>query len=84
MSIGFEELGVGRKERPARARGGESWAGGVEKDSSSKDSDNWYECHEPSAAIILISNRDVLSKRIDDILRTVKHPDGLQDTLHIC
>jgi len=50
-SIGAKELGVGRKERPARAKGGESWAVG-DLGSSSMEADNWYECHEPLPAII--------------------------------
>lgn len=54
LSIGAEELGVGRKERPARARGGEIWAGGREKDSDLVEADNWYEYHKPSAAIYLL------------------------------
>ena len=56
LSIDFKELDVRRKERPARARGGEIWASGVEKDSGSMDEDNWYECHKPSEAIFLISD----------------------------
>ena len=51
LSIDVKELGAKRKERPARARGGEIWAGGGERDSDSMDADNWYECHRPSAAI---------------------------------
>jgi hypothetical protein len=30
LSISVKELGVGRKERPAKARGGEIWADGGE------------------------------------------------------
>ena len=51
LSTGVKELGVGRKDKPARARGGEIWAGAGEKDSGSMDADNWYECHRPSAAV---------------------------------
>lgn len=31
LSGGIEELGAGKKERPAKARGGEIWAGGGER-----------------------------------------------------
>ena len=51
LSIDVKELGVKRKERPERARGGEIWAGGGERDSGSMEEDIWYECHKPSAAI---------------------------------
>lgn len=51
LSDGAKELGVGKKERPARARGGEIWAGG-EKGSGSTEKDNWYEYHKPSTAIL--------------------------------
>jgi hypothetical protein len=40
LSIGVKELGVGRKERLARAREKEIWAGGGEKDSVSMEADN--------------------------------------------
>lgn len=62
LSIAVKELGDRRKERPARARGGEICAGDSDKDSGSMDADNWYGCHKPSAAICLISDLDVLQR----------------------
>lgn len=63
LLAGAKELEIGRKERPARTRGGDNWAGGEEKGSGSTEADNWYEYHEPSVAIFRLVTLMYCKKR---------------------